>query len=48
MLRDAETTPATELIVQAEGQRARAVVQPTLTFWPLANNETPLNKPRTK
>lgn len=48
MIRDAETTPATELIVQAEGQRARAVVQPTLTFWPLANNEMPLNKPRTK
>ncbi len=33
MLRDAETAPDTQLITQAEGRKAPATVQPTLTFW---------------
>ncbi|MCC5823287.1 MAG: hypothetical protein LAT64_08280 [Phycisphaerales bacterium] len=33
MLRDAETAPGTDLLVQAEGVKAPATVQPTLRFW---------------
>ncbi len=33
MLRDAETAPGTQLLTQAEGRKAPATVQPTLTFW---------------
>ncbi len=33
MLRDAETAPGTEVVVQAEGRRAVATVQPGLAFW---------------
>jgi len=33
MIRDQETKPGTELIVTAEGKRARAVVQDSLAFW---------------
>jgi folate-binding protein YgfZ len=33
MLRDAESTPESQLLVQAEGRKAPATVQPTLTFW---------------
>jgi folate-binding protein YgfZ len=34
MLRDAETAPGTEVLVQAEGRKAEAVVQESLRFWP--------------
>lgn len=33
MLRDAETAPDTDLLVQAEGAKPHATVQPTLRFW---------------
>lgn len=33
MLRDADTTPGTNLLVQAEGRKAPATVQPSLAFW---------------
>jgi folate-binding protein YgfZ len=33
MLRDAETAPGTRLVVEAEGRRVPATVQPALRFW---------------